>query len=469
VSTEVGREDAIFCLPTKLVKVVDLNRDRREEKKENLAPAAALQKSTMRPYTVHLLVLGLLAIITVARMEKQCSRSSTTQKAVPSPDCQCSVQGGIVVTGNLTVAELIASSAEVSAITSTDITNSGQFLNGGTITTLILDSGKAVIDNLAVCANGGSFAVGCSTNLSKSATVGGDLNVVGTIFAKDVETNSLSCNGASSIAFTCPAALANGSSVSGNLVVGQGLLVSGTVSAPGGITSSSISTSNISVRNMLTSTGPATLGTTTVCAGSMDTFTVDCAASLGGGTTIHGNLTVTGEVISDSVETGTIVATSSISTPSLIVNGQTCSCSGTPVVGFQYGYIYNTAAESVAVNAPVTFSSNGVLTSGITHDLSTSLIQVLISGTYEVTFSVSGSESNQFALFVNGTVVAGSVYGSGAGTQQNNGQVIVALGAGASLTLVNYISASAVELVASPPIGGTATVTNAAILIKQLA
>ncbi len=41
------------------------------------------------------------------------------------------------------------------------------------------------------------------------------------------------------------------------------------------------------------------------------------------------------------------------------------------------------------------------------------------AGIYEVAFSVSGSEQNQLALFVNGAVFPGSIYGYGAGTQQN--------------------------------------------------
>ena len=87
---------------------------------------------------------------------------------------------------------------------------------------------------------------------------------------------------------------------------------------------------------------------------------------------------------------------------------------------------------------------------------------------YKVTFSVSGAEPNQFGLFLNGVLVAGSVYGSGAGTQQNNGQAILAIGASDVLTLVNHTSAAAVTLAATPPIGGTAPAVNASILIQKL-
>ena len=114
------------------------------------------------------------------------------------------------------------------------------------------------------------------------------------------------------------------------------------------------------------------------------------------------------------------------------------------------------------------FSDNGVGTAGFTHALGSAEMVVINSGDYKVTFSVSGAEPNQFALFLNGVPVAGSVYGSGAGTQQNNGQVIVTIGANDVLTLVNHTSASAVTLAAAPPIGGTVIAVNASMLIQKL-
>ena len=72
------------------------------------------------------------------------------------------------------------------------------------------------------------------------------------------------------------------------------------------------------------------------------------------------------------------------------------------------------------------------------------------AGDYKVTFSVSGTEPSQMALFVNGTLVPGTIYGSGAGTQQNTGQVIVTFAAGDVLTVRNHTSAAAVGLARSP-------------------
>jgi hypothetical protein len=122
----------------------------------------------------------------------------------------------------------------------------------------------------------------------------------------------------------------------------------------------------------------------------------------------------------------------------------------------------------VPLETAVTFDNNGIGTAGFTHDPGSSDITVVNAGDYKVTFSVSGAEPNQFALFINGVVVAESVYGSGAGTQQNTGQAILAMEAGDVLTLVNHTSAAAVTLAAAPPIGGTAAAVNASILIQQL-
>jgi hypothetical protein len=60
----------------------------------------------------------------------------------------------------------------------------------------------------------------------------------------------------------------------------------------------------------------------------------------------------------------------------------------------------------------VNFDTNGVLTSGITHVAGTAGITLANSGTYKVTFSLSDTEPNQMALFVNGALVLGTIYGS---------------------------------------------------------
>ena len=132
----------------------------------------------------------------------------------------------------------------------------------------------------------------------------------------------------------------------------------------------------------------------------------------------------------------------------------------------QYGYVYNVSAETVAIEAPVPFSDNGILTSGITHAPGDPGVAFTSAGDYKVTFSVSGTEPSQFALFLNGAMVTGTIYGSGAGTQQNTGQAIFRINAGDVLTLVNHSSAAAVGLPSLA--GGTQGNVNASILVQKL-
>jgi len=120
----------------------------------------------------------------------------------------------------------------------------------------------------------------------------------------------------------------------------------------------------------------------------------------------------------------------------------------------------NKTNQSVAVvttagTGAVTFDTNTVLGSGFTHTVGTAGLTVLAAGTYKFLFDVSGTESNQFQIYVNNAAVPGTTFGSGAGTQQNTGFGYLTLAANDVVTVVNSSSASSVTLAASTPIGGT--------------
>lgn len=132
----------------------------------------------------------------------------------------------------------------------------------------------------------------------------------------------------------------------------------------------------------------------------------------------------------------------------------------------QYAYIYNLGGEVVAIEADVNFDSNGLLTPGINHAPGNAGIEIVQAGIYAVDFSVSTTEPSQMAIFLNGTLVPGTIYGSGAGTQQNTGQAIFAVPAGGILTVRNHSSSSAVGL--ATPIGGTQQNANASVTIEKL-
>lgn len=112
----------------------------------------------------------------------------------------------------------------------------------------------------------------------------------------------------------------------------------------------------------------------------------------------------------------------------------------------EYAYIYNVDAQVVAIEADISFSANGIIVGTITHAPGTSTIQIGSAGDYAVWFHVNGVQPNQFALFQNGAPVTGAVYGSGAGTQGNDGMVIITAAAGDVLTLRNHSSSAGVTL-----------------------
>ena len=112
------------------------------------------------------------------------------------------------------------------------------------------------------------------------------------------------------------------------------------------------------------------------------------------------------------------------------------------------------------------FSNNGPMTPGITHAPNNPGVSFVTAGMYKVSFSVSGVEPSQMALFVNNALVPGSVYGSGAGTQANTGQAIVPIATGDTLTLRNHSSAAGVIL--QTLAGGTQTNANASLIIERL-
>ena len=123
-----------------------------------------------------------------------------------------------------------------------------------------------------------------------------------------------------------------------------------------------------------------------------------------------------------------------------------------------YGYVYALTPQTVASytalgTGEVLFDAVGPL-SGVTAPLGQADITVANAGTYLVTFQVSGTGPNQFAIFVNDVAQLSTVGGSGAGTQQNTISSILTLPAGAVINLVNYITGSGVGLATT--VGGTA-------------
>ena len=171
------------------------------------------------------------------------------------------------------------------------------------------------------------------------------------------------------------------------------------------------------------------------------------------------NCTYAGLKVSSGIDTNSdgSLAVSEIQSTKYVCNGAPASTA--------FAYIYNFREQAVEKDASIVFDSTGSI-SGISHENGSAEIGIRSSGIYLISYSVSGTEPNQFALFVNGKILEQSVYGSGAGTQQNNGQVIVELGEKDSITLVNVSGDKAVELASK--IGGDKVNVNASITLLKL-
>jgi hypothetical protein len=147
--------------------------------------------------------------------------------------------------------------------------------------------------------------------------------------------------------------------------------------------------------------------------------------------------------------------------------GPTGATGSTGISGLtEYAFIYNLAAQVVALEADILFSNNGIIVGTITHAPGTSIIQLGSAGDYAIWYYVAGVQPNQFTIYQNGNPVVGSIYGSGAGTQANPGMAIITAAAGDVLTIRNHTSAAAVTL--QTLAGGTQVNVNASILIQKI-
>ena len=86
------------------------------------------------------------------------------------------------------------------------------------------------------------------------------------------------------------------------------------------------------------------------------------------------------------------------------------------------------------------------------------------AGTYKVSYQVAGVEANAFGLFIGAVVVPGSISGSGAGLQQNNGQCIVTLAAADVVSLRTVDCATPITLALA---GTTNVLQNVASIVFE--
>ena len=144
----------------------------------------------------------------------------------------------------------------------------------------------------------------------------------------------------------------------------------------------------------------------------------------------------------------------------------------TPLPTAEYGYVFNDGPQTVAAAAGVSFSTNGVLSAGVTHTAGGNAVVLADAGTYAVWFTVMGTAANQFILYLNDTSVPGTFYGTETGAAGSavrtltTGFAIVTAPAGSTLALVNSTGAT---VTLATGVGGGGPNVNASMMVVKLA
>lgn len=137
----------------------------------------------------------------------------------------------------------------------------------------------------------------------------------------------------------------------------------------------------------------------------------------------------------------------------------------TPVATAAYAHVYHNRNQRVDGGEAVKFDFTGP-TAGITHTAGTAELRIEKAGTYLAHFTITSCEENQFALYLNGNLIPGTIYGVTSGTEQNQGFTIFTAPDNGVITLVNR-KCDGVSLATQT--GGRENDTNASVLIYKIA
>lgn len=189
-----------------------------------------------------------------------------------------------------------------------------------------------------------------------------------------------------------------------------------------------------------------------------------CNASIGGSLSVGGDiigggsLTIGGDIIA-----GGVNITNAIT--NLITTGAALGA---------YGYIYNTSASLViGVGEDIPFDSNGILSTGITHTPGSTDVTIAMAGIYAFHFTanVIADALNSFVVTINDVPVPGAAFSTSVvgSAGEITGHVIVAVPAGAVVTVRNN-NALPVDVTLTADVPGVLTpISNASLLIEKIA
>ena len=148
--------------------------------------------------------------------------------------------------------------------------------------------------------------------------------------------------------------------------------------------------------------------------------------------------------------------------PKLILNYSVI----TTEVSKAYGYVYNTANQTITPESSVPYSNSWIML-GVSHAAGSGSVSLDEAGTYAVWFSVNGQRPSQFALFLNNNLVPGSIYSVGLpSSSSNSGMAVISAQAGDILTVRNHNSLEPILL--NSRLSGTEINVTASLLILKV-
>jgi len=143
--------------------------------------------------------------------------------------------------------------------------------------------------------------------------------------------------------------------------------------------------------------------------------------------------------------------------PDLMVTGSEC-----------YADVYNTVPETLAVEAPVTFEYNNML-SQVEHVPNSSDIIIKKSGIYLLINVLNVNDPSQWALFINGIHSSYTTTGLNSGATQSTRMAITPLNCGDVISVRNHVSPKEATLTENAGGDGTHSSVNARVIAVRIA
>ncbi|NMO95851.1 collagen-like protein [Paenibacillus lemnae] len=138
-------------------------------------------------------------------------------------------------------------------------------------------------------------------------------------------------------------------------------------------------------------------------------------------------------------------------------------------ISADHAYIYNLTVQTINPGEDIPYDSNGIIFGSFTHVEGSADVIITNTGDYYAQFSVTGNDVNQFAFFLDDTLVVNTIYGSDDVNQQNFGAAIFTVDTAPAVLNVRYFNNVSInEVQLTTPAGGSASNVNASLFLQRL-